>query len=93
MAMTEDLSAFFDADEFAVAAQLDSVASGAVIFDRDYLREVGMVSGSEPVAVAIASEYPASAVGKVLTIGGVNYTIRDRESMADGALVVLKLEA
>jgi hypothetical protein len=93
MAFTEDLSAFFDDDEFAVTATLNGTASGNVIVDKEYLRAVGMVASSNPVALAIASEYPAAALNGTLAAGGASYVIRDREPQDDGAIVLLQLES
>ena len=94
MAFTEDLSVFFDATGgFADTATLDAVASGAVIFDRAYLREMGMVSGADPVALAKATDYSSSDVTKTLVINGKGtYTIRDVQPQDDGACVILQLE-
>lgn len=94
MAFAEDLSVFFD-DEygFADTATLDAVASGSVIYDEAYLRELGMVSGSDPIALARASQYTRSDVGKTLVINGKGtFKIRDVQSQDDGALVILQLE-
>jgi hypothetical protein len=95
MAFTEDLSVYFDAvDGFACTATLDAVASGNVIFDRAWLREVGMVSGSDPVALAMAADYDSGDVTKTLVIAGKGtFVIRDVQSQDDGALVLLQLEA
>lgn len=94
MAFAEDLDVFFDATGgFADTATLNAVASGAVIFDRAYLREMGMVSGADPVALAQAADYTSSDVGKTLVITGKGtYTIRDVQPQDDGALVLLQLE-
>lgn len=95
MAFTEDMTVFFDTvSGFACAATLNAVASGAVIFDRAYLREMGMVSGADPVALAMASDYTSSNVGATLAITGKgSFTIRDVQPQDDGALVLLQLEA
>jgi len=95
MAFTEDLSVFFDVDHgFASAATLNSAASGAVIFDRAYLREMGMVSGADPIAMAKAADYDSGDVGSTLAITGKGtYIIRDVQPQDDGALVLLQLEA
>ena len=95
MAFAEDLDVFFDAGNgFASTATLDAVASGAVIFDRAYLREMGMVSGSDPIALAQAADYTSSDVGKTLVIAGKGtFNIRDVQPQDDGALTLLQLEA
>jgi len=92
MPFTEDLSVFFSTDDFAVSATLNAVASGNVIVDATYLLALGVVAGTNPVALAIATEYPESALGKTLLAGGVSYTVRDRQPQDDGAVVLLQLE-
>ncbi len=89
---SEDLSEFFDDADFAIAATLQSGAVVNVIFDAAYLEQLG-VAGTNPVALAIASEVPTSAVNTTITISGTAYTIRDRQPQDDGATVLLQLEA
>ncbi len=72
MAFAEDLSAFFDTDEFAVNATLDGVAV-RVIFDRAY--QFGDVGGAgmastQPVATIATSAVPSTVVGKALVVLG-----------------------
>lgn len=87
---SEDLTVYFDtADGFALAATVGSTTV-PVIFDAAYLRELGVVSGTNPVALAMASSSAAS-VGATIVISGVSYTIKDREPQDDGALVLLQL--
>jgi hypothetical protein len=87
---SEDLSVFFDNDEFAIAATVGSTTIN-VIFDGAFLASLG-VAGTNPVALAQAS-YSAAAVGATITISGTAYTIRAREQQDDGATVLLQLEA
>lgn len=92
---TEDLDAFLDEDEHAVAAVYDAAGANtavSVLFDQAYLEQLD-VAGTNPVAVGKASVFPAAAVGKTLTISGTAYTIRNREPIDDGAFVRLQLEA
>jgi hypothetical protein len=87
---SEDLSVFFDDDDFAIAATVGTTTVN-VIFDREYLRGMELVSGANPVALAKASD-TAAAAGSTITISGTAYTIRDREPVDDGATVLLQLE-
>lgn len=92
---TEDLSVFFNTDEFAIAATYDAAGVNttiAVIFDNSYLQQVGLVASSEPVALAKASAVAVDPVGKTLTVSGVGYVIRNIEPVDDGAVVLLRLE-
>lgn len=90
---TEDLSVFFDADEFAIAATLQGGGTVNVLFDNEYTRALDMVASTDPVAVARAADVAAGDVNKTLTINGTAYTIRDRQPIDDGAMVRLQLEA
>jgi len=92
---TEDLDAFLNEDEHAVAGVYDAAGANtavSVIKDQAYLEQLN-IAGTNPAAVGKASVFPAAAVGKTLTIAGVVYTIRGREPVDDGAFVVLQLEA
>lgn len=91
MAFTEDLSVFFDTDDFAIAATYNGATTVNVIFDRSYLQTLGIVNGTDPQALAQASDIPTTAVGNTLLISGTTYTIRSREEQDDGALVLLQL--
>ena len=90
---TEDLDAFLNTSEHAIAATYDSATPVAVIFDNDFLRALGVVDTSDPAALGKASDFPAaSAVPKSLAISGTTYTIRSRQPIDDGAFVLLQLE-
>ena len=93
MAFTEDLAPYFDtANGFAVAATFDGASPVSIIFDNAFLEGAG-ISGSDPVALGKASDFPeGSTIGKTLQIGATTWTIRDRQPRDDGALVVLQLE-
>lgn len=88
----EDLTAFFDTDELALAATYAGSTAVNVIFDAEYVEAFG-VAGANPAALGRASDFPAGAVGNTLLISGTTYTIRNREPVDDGALVRLQLEA
>lgn len=87
---TESLSAFFNTGDFAVEARLASGAVVNVIFDAAFLANLG-VAGTNPQALAIAAEVPASAIGAAITIEGTAYTVRNRRVIDDGSVVVLEL--
>lgn len=91
----EDLDAFLDEYEHAVAAVYDAAGANtavSVIFDNEHQLAHDMVSSVNPVAIGKGSDFPAAAVSKTLTVAGVVYTIRDRQPMDDGAFVRLQLE-
>jgi hypothetical protein len=89
---TEDLSVFFDTDDFAEDATYDTVNTIAVIFDRAYLEQLGMIASAEPTALTRAADVAADPTGKPLVIRGVTYTIRNILPQDDGAVVLLHLE-
>ena len=88
---TEDLSAFFDTDEHALDATLGA-ATIQVIFDNEHRLAHDMVSTTNPVAWAKASDVDSGDVGSTIAISSVNYTIRDVQPMDDGAVVIVQLE-
>ena len=88
----EDLDAFFDTEEHALDATYDGATAVKVNFDHAYLEQLG-VAGTDPVALGKASDFPAAAVGKTLTIGATTYTIRNPQPQDDGATVLLELQA
>lgn len=93
MAFTEDLSVFFDTDDFAVTATKEGGGTASVIEDSEFLLAHGMVSTTDPAALAKASDFSASDVGNTLTIGATTWRIRNVEKVPpDGALVVVQLE-
>jgi hypothetical protein len=90
----EDLDAFLA--DFGEPFTLQGGATGGVtgIFDAAYLEPLG-IAGTAPVALVKAVSVVAADIGKTFTrVGtGTVYTIRNREPHADGAFVLLKLEA
>jgi len=94
VAFVEDLSAFFElkADGgLADPATLQGGAAVNVIFDAEYLTELGM-AGTNPAALAKAADVSAANIGQTLTINAIVYTIRNRRQIDDGATVLLELQ-
>jgi hypothetical protein len=89
--MTEDLDTFLDTEEHALEATYDGATAVKVIFDNEYLEQLG-IAGTGPVALGKAATFPANAVGKTLLVNGTSYTIRGREPVDDGAFVRLTLK-
>ena len=92
---TEDLDAFLDtAYGLATSATLQGGAADGIagFLDAAYVETFGM-AGTNPAFVCKASAVAVGDIGKTLTIGGVTYTIRNREPIDDGACVRLQLEA
>lgn len=89
---TEDLSPFFDTDDFAIAATYNGNTTLNVIFDRAYVEAYTGIAGTGPVALVQTSTLPdANPNGKTLVISGTTYTIRAFEPHDDGAITQLKL--
>lgn len=94
---TEDLTAFLATDDFAVTATYNEATAVQVIFDAAYADPLG-IAGPRPMARGLASAFPegeggSGCIGKTLLIAGVEYTIRNRMPVDDGAFVDLVLEA
>jgi hypothetical protein len=88
MPFAEDLSPFFNPQEFASDATLAGLPVRG-IFDKDYidLDVGGSVAGSGPVFTLASSSVPADAAGAALVVGGVTYKVV--EPMPDGTGVTL----
>ncbi len=90
---TEDLTAFFNTSDFALEGTLSSGGSANVIFDRAALEAFG-VSSTAPQCLVRAADVSGVTVGTTtITISSVVYTIRDRQPLDDGAVVLLILQA
>lgn len=89
---TEDLTPFFNASDFAVAATYGAAETAiSVIFDADYLEQRD-VAGTNPVALARTADVPTPAEGELLVVAGAPYTIRGWEPDGTG-ITLLQLEA
>lgn len=86
MAMTEDLSVFFDATEFADAVTVGGVAVQG-IFDAAYAAaSVGAygMAGSAPALTLATASVPADPVGLAAVVGGVSYLVAAHEPDGTG---------
>jgi hypothetical protein len=86
MAMTEDLSVFFSATEFADAATLGGVAVTG-IFDSAYASaSVGAfgMAGSAPALTLPTASVPADPVGLAAVVNGVSYLVAAHEPDGTG---------
>lgn len=99
MAMTEDLSPFFNTSEFGETATLTQGAvstAGTVIYDENgaVLESYGVEAGSPAVLCSVA-QWPAVAPGDGLVIafagGAASYLVRSAVKLDDGALQLLAL--
>jgi hypothetical protein len=81
MPFTEDLTAFFDPTEHAIAAIFNSVTIYG-IFERQFLERHG-VQTSAPTFLGRKSDLAAVTVGASITINSVVYTVREYEHDPD----------
>lgn len=86
MPFTEDMTEFFSPAEFADAVTLNGVTVSA-IFDNGYsagsVGSVGMAS-NQPTLQLASADVPASPVGKVAIVRGVNYRVGAHEPDGTG---------
>lgn len=94
MAFTEDLTEFFDSDDFAVEAEW-SEAPGEpvnVIFDKAFIENLG-IAGNSPVALGRESDFPGVEEGQTLTISGTVYKIITSQPDGTGVTtLIMELE-
>ena len=102
MAFTEDMDAFFNTDDFAVAATYNPKGTGGgaatvhVIFDRDYIEaNVGSagIEGDQPLALGKAADFPNVKQGDSLYHPdlGINYEIVNPRPDGTG-MILLQLK-
>lgn len=90
----EDLSVFFNTQEFADEAMLDGV-DVAGIFDKAFVSSSGGMgmTVSRPAFILPASSVPADTSGSMLVIGSDSYAIAGIDPDAsDDKIIVLLLE-
>lgn len=87
----EDLSHFFREAEFSVPVTLPGGSVVQGIFDNGYapagVGQVGMAS-AQPTLTLPSADVPANPVGKLVTVGGLSYTIATREPDGTGVDVL-----
>lgn len=87
----EDLTVFFNEDDFAVAATLQGVAVSG-IFEEDYVEPLGnVVEGKAPVFWCRSASVASVAHGQTLITGGRTFKVRGVEQEGTG-VVMLRLE-
>lgn len=89
MAFTEDISAFFDTDDFAVSATVGA-ATFNVIFDNAYLSAGGdaPVAGTQPMVTARSSDVSSVWIGNTMTINSVAYVVTGIHPDGTGVTVI-----
>lgn len=74
MAFTEDLTVFFDTDDFGIAGTV-SGSSVNGIFRHEYM-EIMDVAGERPTFTCRTADVSAVAVGAAATINSTSYRVR-----------------
>ena len=99
MAFNENINAFFDTDDFAVAATFtpDGGSPSTVngIFDDEYFDEVGGsvgIEGSQPRFTCKLDDLAAVEQGDALTVSGVAYEIVNVQKDGTGIVVLVLQE-
>ena len=93
MAFTEDLTAFFNASDFAVTAVFGA-ESAQVILDRPDLEIMaGRVQSTEYLMTYPATVFSALADGDSITIDGSDYSVREVRALDDGRIKQAIVEA
>lgn len=91
MAFAEDLTVFFNEDDFAVAATLQGAAVSGIL-DEEYTEPLGnVVEGKTPIFQCRAADVPSVAHGQTLVVGARTFKVRGVEPDGTG-VVVLRLE-
>lgn len=90
MAFVEDLSAFFNSDDFADEASLSGLSVRG-IFDNAYAMANGGLgmSDSAPAFTLQTSQVPSSPVGQLIVIKSVTYAIAMHEPDGTGVSVLI----
>lgn len=93
--MTEDLSIFFNPEEFATAAT-HGATPATVLYDENgsILEQLG-VQSSSPAALCPTTQWPTLAEGDALSIdlpaGATAFVVRSVQPLDDGALKLITL--
>lgn len=90
MAMTEDLTAFIDTDEFAVEAVWNA-ATVKVIFDAPYSQNLD-IAGSNPSILVKVADMQSATVGDEVVIDGTTYLIAEPPEPDGTGLMRVQLE-
>lgn len=94
--MTEDLSVFFNANDFATACTYKAGGTGGgttiyVIKDEPFQGAFG-ITGTNPTIRCKASDIAAFSNADTFTIGSTVYRGVNEEPQDDGATVIIQLE-
>lgn len=89
MAFTEDITAFFDTDDFAVSATVGA-ATFNVIFDNAYLSAGGdaSVAGTQPMCHARSADVSGVSIGSTMTVNSVAYVVTGLHPDGTGVTVI-----
>lgn len=91
MAFTEDFTAFFNTDEFAVTVLWKGSVSVKAIFDNQFSVAQNM-AGTNPVILAPQSSMPGAKRGDAIVINNVNFLINSQPEQDGTGLLSIELE-
>lgn len=97
MPMVEDLSTFFNVDEFGVQAVLDGARAVTGIFDNGHRQALGAIGVQDPSFTAPSADLATAVQGSALRIDGIEgvgrYTVRDIQPDGTGVTTLLLTKA
>ena len=91
MAFAEDMTAFFNAAEFARAAEWGAYLANVLLDKPDEDVLSGRVSSTDYLATLAASDFPGITAKQSISIEGVSYLVREVKLLGDGAVKTLSL--
>lgn len=89
MAMTEDLSVFFDQYDHAVSAVLDGGDPFSVIFENQYAEAFDGIATRQPAITAPSVAFNLADTTSRLTVAGSTYRVRSVQPDGTGISRVL----
>lgn len=91
--MTENLAAFFNADEFGVTAVFGATEAQVILDRPDVEIMAGRIQDTQYLMQYAAADLPSLAQGSSITVDGTAYTVREVSALDDGKIKQAVLEA
>jgi hypothetical protein len=91
MAFAEDLSVFLDIDEFAVSVVSGSTSGVGILDMPSEIIADGVVLTTDYKLTCESSKFGSLLHSDVVSVDGVNYTVRSANLIDDGSFVELML--
>jgi hypothetical protein len=90
MAITEDLNLFLD--DFGVSCTAGAISALGILDMPTQVLAGEMVLSTDYTLTARASDFGGLLYGAAITVGGVNYSVRETRQLDDGAFVEIGLQ-